>query len=105
MTLRRALSIFPLAVLCYAAAVSGAAAQTAAGTAASLDLLGPASGYEDGCFDPCACPMHVTDGLAGTWRRTPAPPEPGFDVYRIDQVDWLVPGVDLRVTGTGTYRL
>jgi hypothetical protein len=105
MTLRRAGSIVPLFVLCFAAALSGAAAQTAAGTATSLDLLSPASGYEDGCFAPCLCPVHVTDGLAGTWRITPAPPEPGFDVYRIDQVDWLVPGADLRVTGSGVYRL
>jgi hypothetical protein len=107
MTLRRARSIVPLfalGVLVFAGAVPGAFAQTASGTA-SLDLLGPASGYEDGCFDPCACPVHVTDGLAGTWRITPASPEPGFDVYQIDQVNWLVPGVDLRVTGSGTYRL
>ncbi|HYV20801.1 MAG TPA: hypothetical protein VFC25_17425 [Verrucomicrobiae bacterium] len=105
MTLRRALSLVSLFVVCLAASATSAPAQTAAGTAASLYLLAPASGYEDGCFDPCMCPVHITDGLAGTWRMTPAPPEPGFDVYRIDQVDWLVPGVDLRVTGSGTYRL
>jgi hypothetical protein len=107
MTLRRVLrTVVPLLALVVAGAASipGAAAQTAA-NAPTLYQLSAASGYEDGCFDPCLCPVHITDGLAGTLRLTLAPPEPGYTVYRVDQVNWLVPGVDLRVSGSGTYRM
>jgi hypothetical protein len=104
MTLRRVLAFIPLLVLVHALATTGPLAQTAA-TASTLYQLASASGYEDGCFDPCACPVHITDGLAGTWRMTPAPPEPGFNVYAIDQVNWFLPQADLRITGSGTYRI
>jgi hypothetical protein len=103
MTLRRALILVSLFALGLAGSTAGASAQTATGD--TLYLLSPASAYEDGCFDPCLCPVHITDSLAGTWRLSPAPAEPGFSVYRVDQVNWLVPGVDLRVTGSGLYRL
>ncbi|HZN03824.1 MAG TPA: hypothetical protein VFD06_09595 [Candidatus Polarisedimenticolia bacterium] len=102
MTLRR----LPLAILILAcllpAAVSEAPAQT--NTTGVLYALSPASAFEEGCFDPCLCIVHYNDGLVGTWRLTPAPPEPQFAVYRIDQISWLVPGLDRRVTGSGTYR-
>ena len=105
MTLRRSRFGF-LAVTCLllAAATSVARAQTS-NTGDVLYALTQASGYEDGCFDPCLCPVHLTDGLAGTWRMRPATPEPGFAVYTIDQVNWFLPQFDQRITGSGTYRI
>jgi len=63
------------------------------------------SSFEDGCFDPCLCPVHFNDHLEGTMRFVPAPPEPGFVVQEVREVNWLVPGLDWWVTGSGTYPL
>lgn len=104
MTLQRSLGWFAVACLLFLAAPA-AWAQSSNPTADVLYALSPASGYEDGCFDPCLCPVHLTDGLAGTWRLRPAPPEPGFEVYTIDQVNWFLPQFDQRITGSGTYRI
>lgn len=92
------------ACLLFAAVTSGARAQSNAAPD-SLYVLTPASGYEDGCFDPCLCPVHLTDGLGGTFRLRPAPAEPGYTVYTIDQVNWFLPQFDQRITGSGTYRI
>jgi hypothetical protein len=67
--------------------------------------LDTGSGFEDGCFDPCLCPVHLTDTLLGTMRLAPAPPEPGYTVFDVTSVNWLVPGLDWWVTGQGTYRI
>ena len=103
MTLHR----LPIGVLLGACLLLAAPSMVSAQTNTSdvLYVLNPASGYEDGCWDPCLCPVHLTDGLAGTFRMRPAPPEPGFDVYAIDQVNWFLPQFDQRITGSGTYRI
>lgn len=95
-----------LAAVCFLsiAAITGAQAQTNS-TSDVLYALTSAASYEDGCFDPCLCPVHFYDDLAGTWRMRPAPPESGFDVYAIDQVNWFLPQLDQRITGSGTYRI
>src|SRR5262249_20335180 len=53
----------------------------------TIYTLAPASGYQDGCFDPCACPVQLNGGLIGAFRLTPAPPDPSG--YRIFQVSDL----------------
>ena len=67
--------------------------------------LTPRSGFEEGCFDPCLCFAHFSDALIGTWRMTPGALDPRFSVYDITDVNWFLPGLDLRVTGKGTYRI
>ena len=106
MTLRRS-RFGLLAVVCLlsATAITGAQAQTNTSSDV-LYALTSAAGYEAGCFDPCLCIAHFTDGLAGTWRLRPLPPEPsGYSVYAIDQVNWFLPQLDQRITGSGTYRI
>jgi hypothetical protein len=44
-------------------------------------------------------------GIPGTFRMTPAAPDPMFEVFDITEVNWLLPGLDDRVTGSGTYRI
>ena len=36
---------------------------------------------------------------------TPAAPDPLYQVFDVLEVNWLVPGLDYRVTGSGTYRI
>ena len=67
--------------------------------------LSPSSSFEEGCFAPCLCPGLFIDGLLGTFRMTPAAPDPLFQVFDITEVNWLVPVVNYRVTGMGTYRI
>ena len=105
MTLHRSrFALFAAICLLSAAAVTGVQAQSSASSDVLYALTSEAS-YEDGCFDPCLCPMHFFDGLSGTWRMRPAPPESGFDVFTIDQVNWFLPQLDQRITGSGTYRI
>jgi hypothetical protein len=49
--------------------------------------------------------VQIDDALLGTLRLTPAPPEPGFAVYDVTDLNWLVKGQQSWVTGSGTYRI
>jgi hypothetical protein len=49
--------------------------------------------------------VQLNDALLGTLRLTPAPPEPGFAVYDVTDLNWLVKGQQYWVTGSGTYRI
>lgn len=104
--LLRALSVATF-VLLYATLCSGAAlAQTsAAALQAGLYRMTPASNFVEGCFDPCMCVVQYHEALSGTLRLTPAAPEPGFTVYNVAEVGWLVGRFDHWVTGSGTYRI
>lgn len=86
-------------------AATAATAQTTAAASTPIYRLTPESSFEEGCFDPCMCVVHFYDRLAGTMRLVPAPPEPGFVVQEVRDVNWIVPGLDWWVTGSGTYRL
>ena len=70
-----------------------------------LYRLTPQSSFEEGCFDPCMCIAHYYDSLMGTFRMTPGAPDPLFQVFDITEVNWFVPVLGLRVTGSGTYRI
>jgi hypothetical protein len=82
-----------------------ASAQTATGAAATLYVLNPASGYEEGCFGACACPVSLSDAVVGTWVMTPAAPDPLYSNYDIKAINWYLPGQGLRVTGSGHYKI
>src|SRR6185295_11024301 len=56
-------------------------------------------------FPPCECPVRLADGVMGTFLMTPAAPDPLFQVFKVTDVNWLVPGPGYRVTGAGTYRI
>jgi hypothetical protein len=102
---RRRLLLAVLPALLLLAATAATAQITAATPPGPIYRLTPDSAFEDGCFDPCLCPVHFYDRLAGTMRLVPAAPEPGFVVHEVRDVNWIVPGLDWWVTGSGTYRL
>src|SRR5262245_41859450 len=80
-------------------------AQTATSPQPILYRLSPKSGFEEGCFPPCECLVQWNDGLMGTFVMTPAAPDPLFQVFDVTEVNWLVPRLGYRVTGSGTYRI
>jgi hypothetical protein len=102
---RRALLFIPLALLVSMLAAP-AFAQTAIGVPQeSIYRLTQASGYQDGCFDPCACPVQLRGGLIGAFKMTPAPPDPLYRIFKISDLNWFVPEYGTWVTGTGTYKI
>jgi hypothetical protein len=97
--------VLPALLLLAATAVTTATAQVVGSNATRIYRLAPESAFEEGCFDPCLCPIQFHDDLLGTMRLAPAPSEPGFTVFNVRDVNWLVPGLDYWVTGSGTYRI
>ncbi|MGE0479410.1 MAG: hypothetical protein AB7Q17_02950 [Phycisphaerae bacterium] len=95
-----------------ALAFFAAAAASSLATLAQPSLTPPTtyrlsanSSFLRGCFDPCACPISEYAPVLGTFRLERAPSDPLFDHYRVTDVNWIVPGLDARVTGSGTYRI
>ena len=101
--IRSAVSLFSLLALFAAPSV---AQGTDPATSRIYRLL-PTTTYQHGCFGPCACPILESGGVRGTFRLTPAGSDPLFDYYAVTDVNWRVPqgASDLRVTGSGTYRI
>src|SRR2546428_12375536 len=102
---RRAALLMVLARLLSLPAGLALAQTTISSTPDQIYRLTTKSGFEEGCFDPCLCFAHFSDALIGTWRMTPGALDPRFRVYDITDVNWFLPGLDLRVTGKGTYRI
>jgi hypothetical protein len=98
--------VVPILLAALALSATLAGAQTNA-TSSVLYRLGERSRFEEGCFDPCLCVYHATERAAGTFKLTRAASEWPFTDFRITDVNWLVPlpAGDLRVTGSGTYRI
>jgi hypothetical protein len=94
-----------LAVLAVFLFIAPAALAQTNATGEQIYRLAPESAFEEGCFDPCMCIAHYSDRLLGTMTLTPGVPEPGFTVYDVRQVNWLVPQLEHWVTGSGTYRI
>ncbi len=69
--------------------------------------LTDASSYQEGCFDPCLCPMLDQRPALGTFSLRFTGSDGGFDHYAVEDVHWKVPGSDpeLRVTGAGKYTI
>jgi len=104
MTRRRPLlAVLPALLLLAASAATAQIATTP--TPAPIYRLAPESAFEEGCFDPCMCPVHFSAGLIGTMQLVPAAPDAGFAVYEVRDVNWFVPGLEYWVTGSGTYRV
>lgn len=65
------------------------------------------SSYQHGCFPPCLCPVMESGSERGTFLLTFTSDDGLFRHYRVDEVIWKVatPGGELRVTGSGTYKV
>ena len=63
--------------------------------------------YQRGCFGPCACPIIESGTVRGTFRLTRTGVDPLYDSYAVTGVNWLIMlgTSDLRVRGSGTYRI
>jgi len=107
MRLRPHLFVMSVMILLAAAAVP-VAAQTSPDAGAlhgGLYRLSTETSFEEGCFAPCLCPIRIASGVLGTFRMTEAAPDPLFQIFDVTEVNWIVPGTEDRVTGSGTYRI
>src|SRR5213594_83373 len=95
-----------LALLALVAATLPAAAQTAGDPTPTLYRLNPGSTYQQGCFEPCLCPL-TNAGVKGTFALTPTGSDGLFNTYAVTDVNWVVPidGTDTIVSGSGTFRI
>jgi hypothetical protein len=63
--------------------------------------------FEDGCFAPCECPVFIHDDLRGKFSLIPNGTENGYDVFRVEDVQWFVTlwdGSTTLIQGSGTYH-
>ena len=95
-----------VALLTLASGGAAFAQASAAGPVPSgLYKLTTASGFVEGCFAPCMCPVQWNQRLLGTVRLTDGAAQPGYRVFDVTDVNWLVKGFEYWVTGSGTYRI
>lgn len=96
-----------LAATLILGAAAGAHEAQAADASAVIYRLDKGSAYQQGCFDPCLCPLLEERPVRGTFALAPAGFDGLFDNYRVEDVNWTVSLGDpeLRITGSGTYRL
>lgn len=70
--------------------------------------LDPESGYTEGCYPPCHCPLFFADDLTGSFDLTFIDSTPDhFDHYAASAVDWSLNfgGQIVHVTGSGLYDI
>ncbi len=101
----RATLLLVIAGATLAAATMTASAQTA--TTPAVYRLNKDSGYQQGCFPPCLCPVMTSSGARGTFIITPAGFDGLFTTYAVTEVNWLISlnGADTFVSGSGTYKI
>jgi hypothetical protein len=65
--------------------------------------------YQEGCFPPCRCALFPKQRVAGTFALVELRENLLFTEYAVVNVDWRKPpldgGEDVRITGTGVYRI
>ncbi len=101
--IRSLILLITLSLFILAAGTSTLAAQTDP----VIYRLDKGSTFQRGCFAPCACPVWQTGTERGTFLLTHVRSDPLFENYRVDEVNWTVStaGQELRVSGSGTYRV
>lgn len=89
----------------YLLALLFLASPLAAMTDAAPYRLHEGTTFQEGCFDPCLCPLLSQVEMVGGFTLAPAGLEGSFEVYAISDVAWDVPVLGRRISGSGTYRL
>ena len=92
---------------CLACAPDGSAAATSS-SQTTIYRLNPDSTFQQGCFDPCLCPLTPEMPMRGTYGLTLIDSNPLFDTYEVSQVNLIYspsPEVDVHITGSGTYTI
>ena len=69
-----------------------------------LYRLGGEQAFQEGCFGQCLCPVLAAE-MQGTFGLTAAGPSGGFQTWTVSDVDWLVPELGIRLTGSGLFWL
>ena len=87
----------------------GAIAQTTT-TQPVIYRLDDKSSFAEGCSGGiCLCAIVPADRFLGTFKLTRVAIDPLFTVYEVSDVNWLasisILGQELRITGSGTYRV
>lgn len=104
----RAIRLFMMVLISagFALALGEASAQTDA-TSPTIYRLNAGSGFQQGCFPPCLCPLQQGVSVRGTFRLASTGSDGLFDSYTVDEVNWIVSMGDreLLVTGFGTYTI
>jgi hypothetical protein len=70
--------------------------------------LGDEATSQEGCFDPCECPILVATAVEGSFLLARLEPEGAWQHYEVLDVAWIVPMYDgsrRHVSGWGTYRI
>ncbi len=76
--------------------------------AATVYRLTEAAAFQEGCFDPCLCPIGGELPVRGTLLVAPPVPGDVVDFFEVTEVNWVVgnPGETThRITGGGSYRV
>lgn len=76
-------------------------------SAASRYQLAEESNYQEGCFEPCMCPMLLNETLEGSFVLDLISRDEGMDIYEIREIDWqFIQGEEtVHVSGTGLYLI
>lgn len=82
-------------------------APSLAARSGGLYTLDEGSSYQEGCFDPCMCPILANATLIGTFLLSSADRDGEASVFEVEHVDWhfQMLGRDVAVAGDGTYTL
>jgi hypothetical protein len=104
--LRVVSTFWVLLLLGFVLAVKPAAAQTTNVSSTTLYRLKLNSGFLQGCFAPCMCPVSITEPVRGTFFLTPTGFDGVFYTSAVTDVKWSFTNHagTTTVTGSGTYK-
>ncbi len=73
----------------------------------SLYKLTEESGYIEGCFDPCMCPIFWNPSLQGSFMLTAVDQGEDVALFEVFAIDWqFLQGEEtISITGSGIYRI
>jgi hypothetical protein len=90
----------------FVLAVYPATAQPTNVPGTTLYRLKPNSGFLQGCFAPCMCPVMITEPVSGTFFLTPTGFDGVFHTFAVTDVNWSFTNDagTTTVTGSGAYK-
>ena len=68
-------------------------------------VLTEGSTYQEGCFEPCDCPILEPQPMEGTFVLVRLPAAGPLDLFAVSNIDWLVATLGKEITGAGWYQL
>jgi len=73
----------------------------------TLYALGPSSSFQEGCFEPCLCPILLIDDLEGQFVLRSTGEDGKYRTYTVSDLYWKMQRGQETVTisGSGTFRI